>query len=112
MHSDYVTLHVPVGSPTCIVVGSTSAIETRRQTRVPPKDSGQLPSAKYTVNEPIGVPQQHTSFSYGQTPNTVDIDDVTNVKVGVRVALALEDRVQDKRSSKRSACCQTGGVIQ
>src|SRR6185369_2549390 len=52
------------------------------------------------------------SLTNGQLPNSVGVDDVANVEVGVRIAAVLEDGIQDKRSSERTGRRETRRIVE
>src|SRR2546422_6458376 len=93
LDGSHVGLDVPVGGPTSIIKR-----RGRRQSRVPTVDAGELPATQNGVYATTGVTHQCPALAKGQLPHRIGIDGVPDVEIGVGIAVALTDGVDDKRA--------------
>src|ERR1051326_8315222 len=89
--TNHSALHVPIRSPASVVE------EIRRwQTGIPPIDTGELPATHESIYPLVGITEKRATTSDRYLPNSIDVDHVTHVKVGIGIPIFLAESIQDE----------------
>ena len=90
-----IALSVPVSCPASIIERSAD-----RQTGVPAEDPCELPTTNEGICHSIDVAEEGSTASKWKLPQGIRVDDMTDVKVRIRVAISLTQRIQDERATE------------